>query len=228
MEEDHPNNPAGVPIEITVKIIRDNAGNPFSIFVNIRDLTNARKEIEEKKRLEEQLRQAQKMESIGTLAGGIAHDFNNILAAIIGYTEIANIETPKDSPVKKDLSEVLKAAHRAKELVKQILTFSRKADYTVEPVLPVPIIKEALKMLRASIPTNIEIKQDIDSECGGTLADPTQIHQILVNLCTNAYQAMEEKGGVLTVTLAKKRSNFCRHQRDFRYNPRSIYGVNSN
>jgi PAS domain S-box-containing protein len=159
---------------------------------------------EDRKKLQAQLQQAQKMEAIGTLAGGIAHDFNNILGAILGYAEIAQEDSPAGSMVRKDIDQVVKASHRAKDLVKQILAFNRQAETDQIPLQPGIIIKEALKMLRSSLPTTIDIQQDIDSEAGLILADPTQIHQVMVNLCTNAFHAMEETGGTLTISLKKK------------------------
>ncbi|MDH5523933.1 MAG: ATP-binding protein [Desulfobulbaceae bacterium] len=158
------------------------------------------REMEEREKIEADLMQAQKMKAIGTLAGGIAHDFNNILTAILGYVELARYNAGKTDIV-PFLNEVFKAGQRAKELVKQILTFSRQSEQEKKPILIYPIIKETLKLLRSSIPSNIEIKTFIDSECGPVMGDPTQIHQILMNLCTNAYQAMQEHGGILTVTL---------------------------
>jgi PAS domain S-box-containing protein len=160
----------------------------------VRDITS-------QKKIEAQLRQAQKMEAIGTLAGGIAHDFNNILGAIIGYTEIADLQVPKDSKAKESLKEVLNAGRRAKDLVKQILAFSRKGEQERIPIQIGPIVKEALKLLRSSLPTTIEIRQNIKSDTGIVEADPTQIHQILMNLCTNAAHAMREKGGILEVAI---------------------------
>ncbi len=154
---------------------------------------------EEKQKLEAQLHQAQKMETIGTLAGGIAHDFNNILSIIFGYNEMAMEE--KDPETRRHhLEELQKGAVRAKELVKQILAFSRKTEQEPQPLQVSLIVKEALKMLRASIPSTIEIKQDIAST-GLVLADPTQIHQVVMNLCTNASHAMRETGGTLAVSL---------------------------
>lgn len=154
------------------------------------------------KNLESQLRQAQKMESIGTLAGGIAHDFNNILTPILGFSEMVMDGLPKGSELRQNQEEVVKAARRASKLVKQILTFSRQGEQDLRPLQVQVVIKEALKLLRASIPTSIKIKDSIDSTCGSVLADPTQIHQIVMNLCTNAYHAMRETGGVLAVSLA--------------------------
>jgi PAS domain S-box-containing protein len=159
-------------------------------------------DISEKKNLEDMLRQAQKMEAIGTLAGGIAHDFNNILSGVLGYVELALIKSEND-PVRQYLLEIRKAGERASSLTAQILAFSRQGKQDSMPVQPWLIIKEALKLLRATIPATIEIKQIIDPKCESALviADPTQIHQIMMNLCTNAYHAMRESGGVLEVTL---------------------------
>lgn len=165
------------------------------------DLTERKQAEEERTALEAQLRQAHKMEAVGTLAGGIAHDFNNILAAILGYADMALDDTPDHSPAKYKIEQVLEAGNRAKELVKHILSFSRKEVKERVPVQIHQITKDALILLRASIPTTIEIKQNIDPQCGNILADPTQIHQVLMNLCTNAAQAMEEKGGILDVEL---------------------------
>ncbi|MCW5199791.1 DUF3365 domain-containing protein, partial [Desulfobulbus sp. F1] len=147
----------------------------------------------EKKKLEDELFQAQKMEAIGTLAGGIAHDFNNILAAILGYTELALMELPEGSNARKDLEQVLIAGHRATELVKQILTFSRKSEHRKTPLRIYLIIKESVKMLRSSLPSSISIQADIDENSGLVLADPTNIHQIVINLCTNAAHAIGNK-----------------------------------
>ena len=156
----------------------------------------------EKKALEKQLIQAQKMEALGTLAGGIAHDFNNILSAIIGYTELCFLDlNDPEHPVHRMLKSMLHAGNRAKELVSQILTFSRTQEHVLTPVNIAPVVKEALKLLKASLPANIELKQCITSQ-QQVMADPTQIHQVIMNLCTNAYHAMEEDGGLLTVSLA--------------------------
>jgi len=158
-------------------------------------------DITENKKLEDQLRQAQKMESIGTLAGGVAHDFNNILSPIIGYTEMLLEDIPKESPLRISLMEVLKGALRAKDLVKQILTFSRQTAHEIRPLKIQNILKDVLTLSRSTLPTTIEITQDIQKECGMIMADPTQIHQIVMNLITNAFHAMEESGGILTVGL---------------------------
>lgn len=201
MEADHPDNPAGRPIEINIKIVRDEKERPLSILMTLHDLTSSRQVVEEKVRLENMLRQAQKMEAIGTLAGGIAHDFNNILSPILGYTEMALEAQPLGSQTARDLQQVLAAGKRAKELVQQILTFSRQSDQELKPLKVQFVLKEALKLLRASIPTTITIREEISMDCGAVLADPTQIQQVVINLCTNAYQAMRDQGGTLAVAL---------------------------
>jgi len=151
--------------------------------------------------LENKLAQAQKMESIGTLAGGIAHDFNNILFPLIGFAEMLREDLPKDSPQQENITEVLHAALRAKDLVKQILAFSRKSHQELKPVRLQSILKEVLKLLKSSIPATIDIQTDINSECGLVVADPTQMSQVIMNLATNAYHAMQESGGQLHVSL---------------------------
>ncbi len=158
-------------------------------------------DISDRKKIEEQLRQAQKMESLGTLAGGIAHDFNNILSAIIGYAELARLRISAENKAFPHIKQVIKAGKRAKGLVQQILAFSRQSDQDLQPLKVQLIIKEALKLLRSTIPTTIEINQNIDLTCGPVLADPTQIHQIIMNICTNAYYAMKEVGGTLGVSM---------------------------
>ena len=155
----------------------------------------------EQKMLQAQLQQAQKMEAIGTLAGGIAHDFNNILYSMIGYTELALDDTEKGTQLHDNLQELLVAAHRAGDLVKQILTFSRKADRKLKPLKIQLVVREALKLIRSSLPSTIEINQNISNTCGLVMADATQIHQVAMNLLTNAYHAMEHEGGKLGVTL---------------------------
>ena len=186
-------------ITYTAPIIRDN--RPVGLRGISVDITERKEAEEARAKLEAQLRQAQKMEAIGTLAGGIAHDFNNILAAIMGNTEMALLDVKKNSHVGQRLAQILKASDRARELVKQILSFSRRSEQEKRKVKISPIIKEALKLLRASLPATIEIRQEIVAESGALLADPIQIHQVLMNLCTNAAHAMREKGGVLEVSL---------------------------
>jgi signal transduction histidine kinase/ActR/RegA family two-component response regulator len=161
------------------------------------------RQITERKQLEEHLRQAQKMEAIGQLAGGIAHDFNNILGCIFGYTELAAMEVKSSPAVQENLQEVLKASQRAKELVQQILTFSRQQEQERRSMKLQPVIKEALKLLRASLPSTIEIRADIQADAPPVMADATQMHQIVMNLATNAAHAMSGRPGQLAVRLAK-------------------------
>ena len=165
------------------------------------DITERKRAERERASLEEKLRISQKMEAIGTLAGGIAHDFNNILAAIIGYAELANIDSPRESPVASSLAQILKAAFRARDLVRQILMFSRQSEMQFGPLQVNLIVKETLKLLRASLPTIIQVRQDL-GDCGKILGDPTQVHQVVMNLCTNAYHAMSAEGGLLDISLS--------------------------
>ena len=164
-------------------------------------ILNFVKDITQQRRLEAQFRQAQKMEAIGTLAGGIAHDFNNILQAMVIGTEIALFELSDRTLTPQRLKDILKACRRGADLVNQILAFSRQSEQKRMPVQISSVVKEALRMLRPSLPSTIEIRQHIKSGSVLVLADPTQIYQILMNLCTNAAYAMREKGGVLNVSL---------------------------
>ncbi|MEW6518041.1 MAG: response regulator [Thermodesulfobacteriota bacterium] len=159
------------------------------------------KDITKQKELETHLRQAQKLEAIGTLAGGIAHDFNNILTAILGYADLVRMNAPENATIHSDIQQIHKAGMRAKELVRQILTFSRQAEEVHQPVKIQHIIKEALKLLRASIPASIEIRRKINEDCQAIMADATGIHQIIMNLCTNSYHAMRDTGGVIEISL---------------------------
>ncbi|MEN8135621.1 MAG: PAS domain S-box protein [Thermodesulfobacteriota bacterium] len=169
----------------------------------IKYLVHVAKDITEQKKLEEDLFQSHKMEAIGTLAGGIAHDFNNILSAIIGYSELTLIDLPENSSSRDNVNQIYKAGARATELVKQILSFSRKDKQKLEPFEPSSIIKEALKLMRASLPASIAIKEEIAPNCGKILADPTNLHQILVNLCTNALHAIENEKGEILIKLGQ-------------------------
>ncbi|MBF0203561.1 MAG: response regulator [Desulfamplus sp.] len=158
-------------------------------------------DVTETHQIVKQLQQAQKMEAIGTLAGGIAHDFNNILVPILGYTEMLSEDSPEDTPFRSRLDKIHSAATRAKSLVKQILTFSRQEQGELILMKIQHILKEALSLIRSTIPTTIEIRKNIKQECGLIKADPTQIHQVIMNLATNAYHAMEENGGIMTISL---------------------------
>jgi C4-dicarboxylate-specific signal transduction histidine kinase len=173
----------------------DDNGNAEYLICAAEDITERKRAEEEKSKLAAQLQQAQKMEAIGTLAAGIAHDFNNILSAIIGYTELAsdNIAGGTNADAKANLEEVLKACRRARDLVRLILAFSRQRKKEPVPLQIHLIVKEALKLVRSFVPTTIEIRQSITT-FGRVMADPTQMHQVIMNLCTNAYQAMQEDG----------------------------------
>jgi PAS domain S-box-containing protein len=159
------------------------------------------KDITEQKKLESQLVQAQKMEAIGALAGGIAHDFNNILTAILGHAQMAMMQTTPGSVVHTAIEGINMASLRARDLVRQILTFSRKRPETKELMLAQPVINEVLHLMRASIPSTISIRQEVDPDCDMIMANPIQFHQILMNLCSNASHAMEKTGGELSVSL---------------------------
>jgi PAS domain S-box-containing protein len=170
-------------------------GKPYAIQGIARDIT-------EKLKMEAQFHQARKIEAIGILAGGIAHDFNNILTVILGNAEMAQYVLPENNPAADHVHQIYQAGFRARDLVKQILAFSRQADQDMKIIKIQDVVKEALAFLRASIPTTIDIMQDIHSDCGPILADPTQIHQIIMNLCTNAYHAMRATGGVMRIVLS--------------------------
>ncbi|MBK7977053.1 MAG: response regulator [Deltaproteobacteria bacterium] len=180
--------------DVTVAPVRRPDGAPGGRIALVRDVSHERA-------IEARLRQAQKLEAIGTLAGGIAHDFNNILVAILGFTELVRAGMPEDGEEHRDLTAVLQAAERARALVRQILTFSRQVEDVRRPIELRLVLKEALKLMRASLPTTIEIAQDLGAEPWLVVADPTQIHQVVMNLCTNAFHAMENGPGRLEVRL---------------------------
>ncbi|MDH5298716.1 MAG: PAS domain-containing protein, partial [Desulfobulbaceae bacterium] len=159
------------------------------------------KDLSETKKLEQRLRQAHKMEAIGTLAGGIAHDFNNILTAILGYTELAMASTDKENKLHQDLQAIKHAGRRAGALVRQILSFSRQDEQQRRTILVAPLVKEALKMMRATLPSTIDIQTEITAEQAVIDGNPTQIHQVLMNLCTNGAHALRPHGGILRVSL---------------------------
>jgi len=184
--------------EATVSLVRDKSGAIVNYISIHRDITR-------EAQLERELQQAQKMEAIGQLAGGIAHDFNNILGVIMGFAELSLFKIGENNPVRGNLEQVLKAAHRASDVVKQILAFSRHGEQKRKPVQIAPIVREVLSLLRASLPSNIRIERNlaIGPEKGTVLANPTQIHQVLMNLSTNAAHAMRAEGGVLSVRISE-------------------------
>ena len=188
--------------EVTIApIIDTDVGKIVELVSVIRDITERKRAEEEREGLQAQLLQGQKIQAIGILAGGIAHDFNNILGAIIGYAEIAKDDIPPESNAIKSLDKVLAASHRAATLVKQILTFSRQEKIEPSPLKPAHVVKEAIDLIRPALPSTIEVRRYIDSNTKSILVNPTQVHQIVMNLCTNAFHAMEQAGGILEITL---------------------------
>ncbi|MDR9501888.1 MAG: PAS domain S-box protein, partial [Desulfurivibrionaceae bacterium] len=185
-----------IHLEVTASPMKDADGKIIAGIESVRDITARIK-------LEERLRHAEKMAAMGTLAGGVAHDFNNILTPILGYAELALSSLAPSDPQAGHLQQISQAAERAKDLVKQILVFSRHAPQEKKPLQPQLIVKEVLKLLQASLPSTITIRAEFAAACGTILADPTQFHQITMNLCTNAYQAMQESGGMLGVRLSQ-------------------------
>jgi PAS domain S-box-containing protein len=187
------------PLEVSASLISYGGESYIQCFH--RDITERRRAEEETVKLQGQLQQAQKMEAIGTMAGGIAHDFNNILAAIIGYTEMAMAEDQKEIQ-RQYLQQALKGTERAADMVKQILTFSRQDSQEKKPLDIKILLKESIKFLRASIPATIEIRQHFTDNSSNIIADSTQMHQIIMNLCTNAAHAMKRAGGILKIELS--------------------------
>lgn len=187
-------------IELTVSAVRENNGEIRHILGMVLDIDDQKKSEEMKNQLEMQLRQSQKMESIGNLAGGIAHDFNNILSAIIGYTELSFPDVKKGSVLEDNLNEILHAGTRAGDLVKQILTFARKADEKIERIRPDDTVREVTKLLRSATPASIEIRTDFDT-ASHIMGNSIQLHQLFMNLFTNSIQSMEDSGGVLDVRI---------------------------
>ena len=182
-------------IEVVMSPVRDASGQIINYAALSRDVT-------EEIRLESQLRQAQKLEAIGTLAGGIAHDFNNMLAIIMGNTELVLDDLEHMEGPRRNLEHILKAAQRGRDLVKQILMFSRKTGQGRKPLALTPLLKETWKFLRSSLPTTIEMHADLRAEPDTVLADPAEMQQILMNLATNSAYAMQESGGDLTMSLS--------------------------
>jgi len=188
-------------VEASIMLIRNARGEPIGFQGIVRDITDRKAAEQEQARQEMRLMQAQKMEAIGTLASGIAHDFNNMLSGILGYSDLVKRSLPSDSQMHAYCDQIISTGLRARELVHQILSFSRIDRAERKPVPVFPIMQEALKLLRVTIPTFIEIQSVIEPLPMKVNCDPTEIHQIIMNLCTNAYQAMEESGGVLDISL---------------------------
>jgi PAS domain S-box-containing protein len=189
-----------VPVEILSKFLYDDNGAVTGLQGTTRDIRERRESETVRKDLESQLMQAQKLESLGSLAGGIAHDFNNVLSAVLGFSELAMEDAPAASNIRRYIKRIQEAGYRARELVLQILTFTRQTRVEIRPVQIGKITREALKLLHASLPSTIRIETDIKGN-PVILGDPVQVHQILMNLCTNAAYAMREKGGILYVRL---------------------------
>ena len=190
--------------ERLAKIFHVSAAPIYDKEGNLQYLVHVARDFTEKKKLEEDLSQAHKMEAIGTLAGGIAHDFNNIISAILGFAELVKLDAAEGKEIDDDLAQVITAALRAKDLTKQILTFSRKGPNILVPVNPSLVVNESIKLMRASLPSSIEIQQHIDADTGNILGDSVHIQQIVMNLCTNALHAMENQKGILSVSLERK------------------------
>ena len=187
--------------DFQVTAFRPAPGQFACIFV---DITDRKQAVRERERLQRRLNQAQKMESIGNLAGGIAHDFNNILFPIIGMSELLMEDLPAGSTEHENAEEILKAGKRGAELVKQILAFSRQTEHKRTTVRPQQILKEVIKLVRSTIPATIKIHQHLQEDCGVIMADPTQIHQVAMNLVTNAFHAMEEETGEISIILREE------------------------
>jgi PAS domain S-box-containing protein len=189
-----------IPVEVS-GILLEIDKVPYSVSF-VKDITERKEAEKQRLKMEARMREAQKMESLGTLAGGIAHDFNNILAAILGYAELAQLECPEASSSNHYVSQISQAGSRAKELVQQILAFSRQGRSEKSPLDISRVITEALKLIKATMPANIEVHENIPPNIAPVFADEIQIHQIVMNLCTNAHHAMKNSGGKLDVDLS--------------------------
>jgi len=204
-EESFTDAQGGVHAILTKKTLyTDKKGEPFIVAI-LRDITEQKKAVEEKMRLEARLTQSQKMEAIGALAGGIAHDFNNILHPMIGYSELLKQDLPAGSPQRRYVDGIFSSGLRAKDLVQQILVFSRQSEPKSTPIRIQTILKEVIKLSRSTIPSNIEIVQDIQKDCAHVMADPIQLHQIAMNLIINAFHAMEKTGGRISIGLREEK-----------------------
>ena len=203
-----------VELEVTISPAQDPSGSVIGWLVTEKDVT-------QENALQRQFRQAQKMEALGTLAGGITHDFNNILSTIFVNTELALLDLAPAHPARRSLPIVLQAANRGKELVKQIISFSRQKEWERKPLEVSPIVKEGLKFLRSTLPKDIAIVESVAVDCGSVLADPSQVHQILVNLCQNASLAMADRAGQIEVKLepAQVDADLAAHHPDLKPGP---------
>jgi PAS domain S-box-containing protein len=189
------------PVELSVSAVRSGPELFFSAF--LRDLTASKRAEEERRELETQLRQSQKMEAVGTLAAGIAHDFNNLLSAIRGNTELAAMDLPPEHPALESIEEIERASKRATDLVQQIVSFSRPRPRAVERVNLREVVAEVVRLLRSTLPAGVELKSTSEGGAPAVMADATQVHQVLVNLCTNAWQAMESRPGKIEIRIER-------------------------
>ncbi|SCA57471.1 putative Histidine kinase [Candidatus Terasakiella magnetica] len=192
---------SSVPVEINVSTLPSETSQTPCSVAFITDITKRREQEKSQSLLEKQLRQAQKMETIGTLAGGIAHDFNNILTPILGYSSLISSRIPKDDPNYERMLQIAKSAKRGADIIKQILTFSRRSESERKTISLSPVVQDAMQLVKATTPANIDIELHISQNCPPVVADNTQIQQLVLNLCTNAAQAMTEEGGTLKVEM---------------------------
>ncbi|NVJ90442.1 MAG: PAS domain S-box protein [Methylocystaceae bacterium] len=192
-----------IPVEINSSVLPESLSEKPIAVGFITDITVRKRQEEQRRQLEKQLRQAQKMETIGTLAGGIAHDFNNILTPILGYAALLELKIPPDDPNHERIKKIEKSARRGADMVAQILTFSRNSDGEMKSINLAPVIEEAMELVQNTTPANIQINSDIPEKIAPVIADSTQIQQIIINLCTNANHAMGSKDATMTVKLAE-------------------------
>lgn len=200
----------------TISPVKDSEGKLINFIAVNQNVTHERE-------LEQQLQQAQKLESIGTLAGGIAHDFNNILGVILGFAQMAAKQLPDSTAAREDIDEIIVAGQRAVDLVKQILAFSRQENEEFKPIKIQTVVKETLKLLKASLPSTIRLEQMIDADCKPIHGDPTQLHQVLLNLCTNAKHALYESKGTISVFLRQRDNGSSSLNQKFSYLPGAGY-----
>jgi signal transduction histidine kinase len=187
--------------ETVTRFVRDDASGRLELYGVSRDISERKRAEAERRQLEMQLRQSQKLEAVGILAGGIAHDFNNVLGTMLGYTELLAMRSSEGGKERRYLNEIHRAGKRASDLVRQILTFSRHEVGQRAELSLIPLIKETLQMIRVLLPATITIHHHLDPNCRPILANATQLHQVIVNLCTNAMYAMQDGGGTLEIRL---------------------------